>query len=194
MKYFTKEAFLLRKSSHFYEHMSGRSADMEKAVESVIKKIERSGKGPIAERAAELPGLRSQFKAIRLSTIRAENQYHKHIKDGMDWDVARTKLDDLTGMEFMEGKDRFVVSMRRSLDELRRGGQHTTPRGFTLVSPQPHDKQDTLRKGVNINAKLNKYDPEHAASKAFKVPGSDALDSEYHLNFIAAMNAKLGIK
>ena len=165
MKYFIKTAFLVRKSKHFYEHMGGRSADMEKAVESIVKKIERSGKGPITERSTELPGLRSQFKAIRLSTIRAENQYHKHIKDGMGWDVARGKLDDLTGMEFMEGKDRFVVSMRRPLDELRRGGPHTTPRGFTLVSPQPPGKQNTLKKGVNINAKLDNYDPVVKAKK-----------------------------
>jgi len=187
MKYFTKTAFLVRKSQHFLDHMGGRSRDMGKAVETFVTKLERSGKGPVGERATELPGVRSQFKAIRASTIRAENQYHTNIKDGMGWEDARKKLDNLTGMEFKQGKDRFVVSMRRPLSELRRGGAHTTDRGFTLVSPQPPGFQSTYKKAKNINTKIDKYD---AVVKRIK-PQAYISDSEQK-SLMAQIHAKYG--
>ena len=94
MKYFIKTALLFRDSRHFrdnvlkyYGDSSRESETMKKAINAVMKKVERAGRS--ADAASELPGTAPRFKKILASTKIAEQEYYNNIKSGMSKEVAR---------------------------------------------------------------------------------------------------------
>jgi hypothetical protein len=197
MKYFIKAAYLLRDSQHFIDNVAkyyigtGEVAvKMRGSIAKMRDKIVRSGSGSSHARAGELPANTKDFNRLRLSTIKSEGEFRDHVAGGMSRKKARKILNRKTAMKiYDEDKNRFVVTMRRSTDDILSGSK-VNPRGFTFVSPQDVGRQMTNKKAEDITNTMNIYDKKNNATKAFHVPGSAAVDSQEHKDLLAAIMAR----
>jgi len=197
MKYFIKTAYLLRDSKHFTDNVakyySGTdklSVSMRGAIAKMRGKLARAGSGEGALRATELPANTKDFNRLRLSTIKSEGEFSAHIAGGMSRKEARKILNRKTAMKIYDSdKNRFVVTLRRSTDDILSGNKEN-PRGFTFVSPQDPGRQLTNKKAEDITNTMNIYDKKTKASKVFHVPGSAPVDSQEHRDLLAAIMAR----